>query len=180
MSLSDLASLGAFVSGMAVVVWFGFLALQIRQANWNQKSLMQQQRTARNVEILLRMSDPFMSELIAQANSNFAAIEPSRIWAFYGFAAAVFWSYEDSFLQLQAKTLDVQSWNSDIATIKRLLGYPAYRVAWKMARDGMSGGYRDYIDSLMREVKCDTSRNMTDVWNTLAAEELATAQSRRS
>lgn len=175
MSLSDLAAIGSFVSGIAVVVSFVFLALQIRQSNRNQKSLMQQQRTARNVEILLRMSDPFMSATIAEADSNCAAIDPSKIWAFYGFAAAVFWSYEDSFLQFQAKTLDAQSWTSDIATIRRLLGYPAYRVAWKMARDGMGGGYRDYVDSVMREVKSDPSRHLTDAWHAYVAEELATA-----
>jgi hypothetical protein len=180
MSLSDLAAVGSFVSGCAVVVSCSFLALQMRQANWNQRSLMQQGRTARNVEILLKMTDPFLSETIAEVDGNCAAMEPARVWAFYGLAAAVFWTYEDSYLQFQAKTLDAASWASDATTIKRLLGYPAYRAAWKMARDGMSGGYRDYVDSVMRDVKCDPTRHLTELWKTYVTEELATAASPQS
>lgn len=173
MSLSDLAALGSFVSGIAVVVSFIFLALQIRQANSNQKSLMQQARTARNVDILLRLADPYVGATVADADRNLAAMDPSKIWAFYGFAGAVFWTYEDSFLQFQAKTLDASSWDSDVTTIKRLFGYPAYRVAWEMAREGMSGAYRDHIDSIMREVKSNPSLHLTDLWQTFVTQEIS-------
>lgn len=172
MSLSDLAAVGSFVSGIAVVFSFLFLALQVRQSNRNQRSLIQQGRTGRNVDILLRMSDPFMSETIAEADVNCAAMTAGKIWAFYGFAGAVFWTYEDSFLQFEAKTLDAQSWESDAVIIKRLIGHPAYRVVWKMARDGMGGGYRDYVDSLMREVEADTTYSLTDLFKMYVAEEL--------
>lgn len=172
MSLSDLAAIGSFVSGIAVVFSFLFLALQVRQSNRNQRSLIQQGRTGRNVDILLRMSDPFMSKIIAEADGNCAALDAGNIWSFYGFAGAVFWTYEDSFLQFQAKTLDAQSWESDAVIIKRLIGHPAYRVVWKMARDGMGGGYRDYVDSLMREVKADTTHSLTDLFKMYVAEEL--------
>jgi hypothetical protein len=175
MSLANLPAVGSFVSGIAVVFSFVFLALQIRQTNRNQKSLMQQGRSTRNVDILLRMSDPFVSETIAEADSNCAALSPGKIWAFYGLAGAVFWTYEDSFLQFQTNALDAASWESDATTIKRLLGYPAYRVAWKMARDGMSGGYREYVDSVLREVKSNRSQTLTEVWQTYVREELTAA-----
>ena len=175
MSLSDLAAVGSFVSGMAVVISFVFLAFQIRQANRNQKSLMQQGRTARNVDILLKLTDSYMSETIAEADTNCATLSPAKIWAFYGLAGSVFWTYEDSFLQFRADTLDARSWASDVTTIRRLLGYLPYRVAWKMAREGMSGEYRDYVDSIVREVKCDTSRNLTELWKTFVTHELSDA-----
>jgi hypothetical protein len=85
---------------------------------------------------------------------------------------AIFWSYEDSFMQFRAGTLDKQSWDSDLATIKRLLHNPAYRVVWKMARDGMSGEYRDTLDAMMHDAKAQ-SGTLTDVWKTYAAEEMA-------
>ena len=50
MTLSDLAAVGSFVSGIAVFLSFIFLALQLHQANRNQRSLMQQARTGRNVK----------------------------------------------------------------------------------------------------------------------------------
>jgi hypothetical protein len=176
MSLSDLAAVGSFVSGIAVFLSFVFLALQLRQANRNQRSLMQQARTGRNVEILLKMADPGVSETLAQANTNCAAMSDAKIWSFYGFGAAVFWSYEDCFMQFRAKTLDANSWTSDVATLERLVAYPPYRAVWKMARDGMGGDYRDYVDSLMRRVPSDASRTLTDAFRLYIAEELQPAQ----
>lgn len=179
MSLSDLAAVGSLISGIAVFLSFIFLALQLRQANRNQRSLMQQARTGRNVEILLKMADPATSEMLAQANTNCAAMNDTKIWSFYGFGAAVFWSYEDCFMQFQAKTLDSSSWASDVATLERLVAYPPYRAVWKMARDGMGGDYRDYVDYLMEKVPSETSRSLTDVFKDYIAEELQSAQTAR-
>lgn len=179
MSLSDLAAVGSLISGIAVFLSFIFLALQLRQANRNQRSLMQQARTARNVEILLKMADPDTSEVLAQANTNCAAMNDARIWSFYGFGAAVFWSYEDCFMQFRAKTLDPSSWASDVATLERLVAYPPYRAVWKMARDGMGGDYRDYVDSLMDKVPSDASRSLTDVFKACIAEELQSQPAER-
>ena len=173
MSLSDLAAVGSFVSGVAVVISFVFLALQIRQTNRNQKSLMQQGRSARNVDILLKLAEPAVSETVAQADRDCTAMDETKIWSFYGFAGAIFWTYEDSFLQFRANALDARSWESDVTIIKRLLAYPAYRVAWKMARDGLSGDYREYVDALMRQAKRDTTQTLTDLWKTYVSEELA-------
>jgi hypothetical protein len=100
----------------------------------------------------------------------------AKIWSFYGFSAAAFWSYEDCFMQFQAKTLDASSWASDVATLERLVSYPPYRAVRKMARDGMGGDYRDYVDSLMQKVPSDTSRSLTDVFKIYMAEELQPAQ----
>ncbi|HXS50685.1 MAG TPA: hypothetical protein VN713_11240 [Sphingomicrobium sp.] len=177
MSLSDLAALGSFISGIAVFFSFFFLAVQLRQANRNQRSLMQQARTGRNVEILLKMADPAVGETIAEADANYGTLGAAGIWTFYGFAAAVFWSYEDSFMQFQAGTLHPESWQSDVATLKRLMARPPYRAVWKMAREGMSGGYRDYIDSLVSEVPIDRSRSsITELFAAYIAEELATSR----
>jgi hypothetical protein len=57
MSLSDLAALGSFVSGVAVMVTLIFLLLQMRQANRNQRALMQRMRSARNIETWFKHLD---------------------------------------------------------------------------------------------------------------------------
>src|SRR5437764_15388103 len=67
MSLADLASLA---SSVAVVVSLLFLGQQIRQSNRNQRSLMQQGRSARNVELLSRRSDPRVSDVISRGASG--------------------------------------------------------------------------------------------------------------
>ena len=70
MSLSDLASIGSFVSGVAVVVTLALLLIQTRQTNRNQKALMQQGRSARTVELLMTLSEPRQSEIIVRAEAG--------------------------------------------------------------------------------------------------------------
>ncbi len=176
MSIPELASIISIISGIAVLFSLVFLALQIRQANRNQKSLMQQGRTNRTVEIMLRMTDRHVGQTIEVAHTNCATMNPAQIWCFYGFAGAMFWTYEDSFLQLQANAIDAASWQSDETTLRRLLAFPAYRVAWKMARDSMGPKFRDYIDFVVRDVERDGSESLSDLWITFATEEMAAAQ----
>jgi hypothetical protein len=175
MSFSDLAAIGSFVSGIAVVISFIFLALQVRQTNRNQRSLMQQARSGRNVETLLKMADQPVSEVLFKAETDPGSLKGDKIWSFYGFVAAVFWSYEDSYMQFEAGTLHAGSWRSDVATIERILTFPAFRAIWRMVRDGMSGGYRDYMDALMIKIPADPSARFTEVYGTYLAEELRSA-----
>ncbi|MFI4933532.1 MAG: hypothetical protein ACHP7N_02845 [Caulobacterales bacterium] len=173
MSLSDLASVGSFVSGVAVVFSFVFLSLQMRQANVNQRSLMQQGRSARTVDILMKMTEPGLSETITRAGDADTAKDPAKIFAFYAFACACFWNYEDSFLQFRAKTLDAHGWATDELTLRGLMRNPAYRAAWRLARAGMDGDYRDYIDGLMKEVRAEPAGSLIERWTTVIDEESA-------
>ena len=125
MSLSDLASLGSFASGIAVVVTLLFLLLQLRQSNLNQKSLMQQGRTARTVDLLTKFTDPNLAAIILRAFRADPSLTDEEYFVFYGYAGALFWNYEDSFLQFKIGTLDQLSWASDVSTLERLLA-PEY------------------------------------------------------
>ena len=118
MSIADLASLA---SSIAVLVSLLFLALQIRQSNRNQRSLMQQGRSARNVELLSRLSDPRVSDVISRA-ANGETLTDQDCFVLYGYLTSVFWSYEDCFFQFHLGMLDPKSWASDGITLRRLLG----------------------------------------------------------
>jgi hypothetical protein len=54
MSLSDLASLGSFVSGFAVLISLIYLSLQVRQTKRNQQIAIRHSRASRIVELSAR------------------------------------------------------------------------------------------------------------------------------
>jgi hypothetical protein len=85
MSLADLASLA---SSVAVVASLLFLGLQIRQSNRNQRSLMQQGRSARNVELLSRLSDPRVSDVISRA-ANGETLTDQDCFVLYSYGLGV-------------------------------------------------------------------------------------------
>ncbi len=71
----------------------------------------------------------------------------------YGYMASVIWSYEDCFFQFHSGMLDAKSWASDVTTLRRLLGNPAYRAVWRFARGGIGEEYRSFLDGLAAEAR---------------------------
>src|SRR5262249_41349000 len=80
MSLPDLASLGSFVSGIAVLASLGFLFFQmrqmteqVRQSEKNQRAIIHQGRIAQSSDQLYRLADP----TLARANfKGLYGVEP--------------------------------------------------------------------------------------------------------
>jgi len=175
MTLSDLAALGSFLNGIAVVATLAFLLAQLRQANKNQKALLQQGRSSRVTELILRMTQPELSRVLARTGRGDLDIEDSQVGALTAFYAAVFWSIEDSFLQYRAGLLPANSWETDLATLRRFLSGAACRVAWTMAREMMCGEYRDYVDALMREIVPRAPTDTLKTWQSLMSRELGVA-----
>jgi hypothetical protein len=167
MSLADLASLA---SSVAVVVSLIFLGLQIRQSNRNQRSLMQQGRSARNVELLSRLSDPRVSDVISRA-ANGETLTDQDCFVLYSYMTSVFWSYEDCFFQFHLGMLDPKSWASDGTTLRRLLGNPAYRAVWRFARGGIGDEYRSFLDGLAAESRHNVPPNLPNTLRQYIAEE---------
>ena len=175
MSLSDLASIGSFVSGLAVVTTLLFLLLQMRQTNRNQKALMQQGRSARVVDLILRRTEPNVSEAISRAWLADMTLDASQVGAINDWVGALFWSIEDSFMQYQAGLLHATSWEVDLASLRAFLSFPYCRVSWKINRQFSGGEYRDFVDSMMKEIKVAKPFDELATWKTLMAEELAEA-----
>jgi hypothetical protein len=167
MSLADLASLA---SSVAVVVSLLFLGQQIRQSNRNQRSLMQQGRSARNVELLSRLSDPRVSDVISRA-ANGETLTDQDCFVLYSYMASVFWSYEDCFFQFHLGMLDPKSWASNGTVLRRLLGNPAYRAVWRFARGGIGDEYRSFLDGLAAESRHNVPPNLPNTLRQYIAEE---------
>ena len=171
MSLSDLASLGSFVSGVAVVVTLIFLAMQMRQANLNQRSLMQQERTSRTMRMLERISEPEVAKVIARADRRDTDLEAWEVYVLRGTHGTYFAHFEDAFLQFKAGTLDASSWSSELAVLTGVTLSPQYRAVWKLVRGLYSERYRTFVDGLMEEAKNRLDYDSGEVWKGLIASE---------
>lgn len=172
MSLTDLASIGSLVSGVVVLFSLLFVGIQIRQSNRNQRSLMQQGRSVRNVELLLKLTEPRLSGIMVRILGG-DDVTDEEFMSYYGFAAAVFWSYEDSFLQLKAGMLDAKGWESDVSTLRGLLSNPAYRSVWRAVRDSIGGDYKAFIDEVAAEAKKSAPRRTVATLKQYFSEEAA-------
>ena len=176
MSLSDLAAVGSFLSGIAVVVTLLFLLIQMRQTNRNQQSLMQQGRATRNGDAMLRMTEPHLIDSMILGPAGNLSMSPAQVVAFVMTVHAVFMNWEDSFLQHKAGTIDASSMESDEAMLRAFLAMPGYRAAWKTVHRQFNSSFREYIDGLMLEQRgAQPRRDLATAWKAHLTEELAAA-----
>jgi hypothetical protein len=178
MSLSNLASRGSFVSGVAVAVTLIFTLLQLRQNNRNLRATMQQVRTGRYSEQLLRPTEPFLCEAVTMAMEGKVDMSSEQVIAFTRHATSVIWNSEDVFMQHRAGNLDQDSFDSDMAILKAYLSSPAYRVGWWMSRGSANIAFRDFIDGVIRETRPLQPSIWSEVWKRLMAQELKAANAR--
>ena len=177
MSLSDLAALGSFLSGIAIVITLAFLLVQTRQTIRNQRSLMQQGHLTMLVEASLRWAEPDMQDLIVRAEACDTTMEPSQIGSYLIMLQAVMRNFEDGYLQFKAGTLDAASLASDVEMVRVHFAAPAYRAAWRVLRNRFGADFREYMDAFLREIKVEKSFDPMLQWRSFVAEELAAVTS---
>ena len=174
MSLSDLASLGNFVSGVAVVTTLIFLLLQMRQNNRNQRSIIQQARSERNMAITRQVASRHFSEVQEKLYQR-KALTVAEINIYVQTTAGVFHSWEDSFLQFRGGTLDATSWQAEQEIVSHALQDPARRAAWQLLGPYFTGPYRAFIDDLIlrTNVPILADFSVEALWNAALEKELA-------
>jgi len=96
--------------------------VQTRQTNRNQRALMQQGRSARNTDLLMRLSEPRLSDIIVRAEAGDLTLSASEAQSYLRLCGSFFVNYEDSYLQFRTGTLDRRSWEVDLAALRAVSG----------------------------------------------------------
>jgi hypothetical protein len=174
MSLNDLASIGSFVSGIAVVISLIYLSMQIRQNTRHERAAMQQGRAARTVDLLLRTAELDMVDAMMRGRAADPEIPPAELEQFLRAATAMLISFEDGYVLRQAGMLDASTIAGDDAAMKNhILPWPGYRVAWDMLKAGMQPDFRTYVDDLATSVPLISSSDRLARWRALIIEQSA-------
>lgn len=177
MSLNDLASIGSFVSGLAVVISLIYLSIQIRQNTRHERAAMQQGRAARTVDILLRTAELDMVDaMIIRGRVADPDIPPAELEQFLRATTAMLISFEDGYVLRQSGMLDASTIAGDDAAMKNhILPWPGYRIAWEMLKAGMQPDFRDYVDDLATRVPLISVSDRLVRWRQLIGDQHARA-----
>lgn len=159
MTLTDLAALGSFVSGVAVVVSLVLLYFQlaqinqqIRQAESNQRATLTQGYLNRLTEINRWSIDSGMAELIARAVSgetNFTRDELNKLAIVF---RVIILSAQDGFLARQAGLLDQTVLDVAMRVVRGSLALPVMRALWLIdLQQFFVPEFRDEVERLIAE-----------------------------
>src|SRR3954471_10279214 len=172
MSLSDLASLGSFVSGFAVLISLIYLALQVSQTKRNQQIAIRHSRASRNVELHLALADPGVADAWLHGSGSPQEITQTELSQFISLCRALFFHFEDSFYQRDEGLLNDDAFETVAAGARLSARSPGWRAAWKMARPNFGGRFRDFMDSVVASAAADPPVDLSlGAWQSAFASE---------
>jgi hypothetical protein len=91
MSLGDLASIGSFVSGIAVLVSLIYVGLQVRQAKQHQQAAIRQGRADRIVTMCFQGGDPSIADAIAKGYAGAEDITATQLTQYHYVCRGLFY-----------------------------------------------------------------------------------------
>ena len=145
MSLSDLASLGSLVSGVAVLGSLIYLALQLRQTDRNQQALIRHSRSSRTVDLMLARLDPGVANAWRRGLQEPDEISQTELLQFLSLCRAHFHNLEDAFYQHEEGLLNEAAFATALAGAHGMARYPGLRAAWEGIRRNHAGPFADFM-----------------------------------
>jgi len=148
-SLSNLASLGSFVSGFAVLISLIYLALQVRQTKRNQQIAIRHTRATRIVELHLALADPAVAAAWLHGTASPEELTHTELGQFMNLCRALFFHFEDSFYQREEGLLNDAAFETVVAGARLSARSPGWRAAWNVARSNFGGRFLDFMDGVV-------------------------------
>jgi hypothetical protein len=176
MSLSDLASLGSFVSGAAVLISLVFLYFQLRQVSQqvtqtekNQRAAIRMGRTTRANDLYAQGMNFDVARVITKATrcEDLSEVE-TDIYASYCTATLTNW--EDTYFQYRSGLLDKAVWESEEANVRLSLSRPAFRAMWQNVQILYGQEFRHYVENLAAQVTVFLPLELAP-WHKMAVQE---------
>jgi hypothetical protein len=147
MSLSDLASIASVVGSLAVCGSLIYLALQVRQSDRNQRTVLQQATSARNMESLWKFGEPHNVAIITKVWNGECDFSQSEATQLAYLMRAVMFGLQDQFLLDNLSLVDARQVATHELGVKRILGAPAFRALWVTSRGGYAPEFAAYVDA---------------------------------
>ena len=181
MSLPDLAALGSFISGLAVLVSLVFLYFQLRQigaqvkqAEKNQQASIRQGRATHLIELITGIAnEASLAEALGKAFANANDLTPTQVLQATTHCRAAIFSFEDSFYQHQEGLLNESAFEAFASSTKSVMAMPGWRVGWSGNRNAYGREFVAWMDKLVAETPVAPPADILAQWKNNFVTELA-------
>jgi hypothetical protein len=173
MNLTDLASIGSLINGLAVLCSLIFLNLQTRQSTRNQKSLIQQERTQMASDWLRATSQTDFVETYLRGQAGDTTLNARDYTRYTSCLMAALFGFENAHVQQRMGALYDTEFALDLSSLKYHCGQPGFRAFWSQARNTFESSFRSVVDDLIRQtpVRMNAAETSLDAWRALVLRE---------
>jgi hypothetical protein len=175
MSLSDLASLGSFVSGVAVMASLVYLALQVRQSAKHQRSLVLHGRAEAAQALALRLADPAMATVLDNALGWASDLTISELRQIRNLLNALLGGLAEAYQQHRDGQMSDVDFEAARQGVRAYIGFPRMRVLWRTMRPFYDPAFAILVEGLIVDrLPISPEAALAEYNRTVAAEVAAT------
>jgi hypothetical protein len=150
-SLTDLASIGSLVGGIAVVVSLLFVGFQLRQNTRAVRAATSQSHAVNWSQVTTPITEcADFAHIWRVGLDGLAALTEDERTRFIAFAFGAMRFFEASHLQWRHRQLDVEHWQNVEAFLKDIANRPGIADFWALRRHMHSTEFRTWFESLPR------------------------------
>jgi len=175
MGLSDLASIGSLVSGVAGIISLIYLSIQVRLADRNQQASIRQGRSTRTVNLFMETTNPSLCDAISKGFDGDDDISATQFRQFRNYWMAQISHAEDSFYQHENLLLNDAAFETFIGALKNAFRSPGVRAVWKGSRDTCAGEFVEFMDNVYAETTVGPAIDSFALWKADVAKEKLSA-----
>lgn len=177
MGLDTWVAMATLAGNATLVITLLFVGLQVRQAERNQRALMQQGRADRIGQQSIEVAS---SRELAHV-FNTGMFEPQKLTReefaqYLLLGRAIFVSAEDSFLQHKEGMLDATAWHSQTTGQRRMMTmWPGARALWRVLATQYGEEFRQHMDEVVQAAARQPAPDLFTEWQALVQSEIGTA-----
>lgn len=152
MTLSDLAAIGGFLGGAAVVASLVFVGLQLRQNTQAMRAAASQAHAANLQQIVSDIvTDDDTARLFRVGLSGPERLTDDERVRFIALISSFFRFFEAARLQWRHGQLDPQHWHYVEYQMRDLVRQPGVQMYWRMRKHWHSHEFCDWVEALPAE-----------------------------
>jgi hypothetical protein len=152
MSLSDLAAVGSFVSGLAVLASLIFVGFQLRQNTQAVRVGASQAHSQNWQQITMQVVESGdFARIWRLGLDDIGCLTDDERVRFYAFAGAMLRFFEGARLQWRHGQLDKEHWHNVEKTAIDLAVTSGFKVYWAARRHWLSPEFQNWYESLSQD-----------------------------
>ena len=151
-TISELGSIGEFVSAIAVVASLIYVGIQLRQNTAAIKITTAQvfTDTWNNYIRTLNLA-PELADIFYRGLTGTSTLKGPEITQFYSFLSQAFTTYQSFFMQRKKGVVDEGYWNTYVHAIHDLMSCEGAREYWSHRRHWYAEEFQDYVNGTYSE-----------------------------
>ena len=159
MDLTQLANLGEFIGGVAVLATLVYLAVQVRQTNRTASAEAFNSLTSLDVTLnSVLMADREICDLIVRARPGLAALDEVERFRFGLCASTVFRVFDNFYEYDQSGLMTQVQWSEREAIIRGNFANRGFREYWEKNAGSYTRAFQDHVNRILEEVMGAPSR----------------------